>query len=132
MYYVTFRHSRELGEFERQDLYASLMKPQGRKWDVFALSVRESVTELLISMETDGDGRPHELSDVVEKAKQRAGKKIIKATGERYPPFYFESYDRIVRDEAELIDFLRAMVAEDDGLASWLPEVPGDPEGVEP
>ena len=47
------------------------------------------------------DGRPYELSEVVEKAKLRAGRKILKATGERFPPFYSESFDRIVRDDSE-------------------------------
>ena len=48
------------------------------------------------------NGEPYELSGIVEKAKTKAGKHITKATGERFPPFYAESYDRIVRDEAEL------------------------------
>jgi hypothetical protein len=48
------------------------------------------------------NGEPYELSEIVEKAKTKAGKLIIKKSGERFPPFYAESYDRIVRDELEL------------------------------
>lgn len=43
-----------------------------------------------------------ELADIVEPAKRRTGNKIIKNTGERFPPFYNESYDRIIRDDEEL------------------------------
>ena len=39
---------------------------------------------------------------MLEKAKTKAGKQIIKLSGERFPPFYTESYDRIIRDEGEL------------------------------
>lgn len=47
------------------------------------------------------NGEPYELSDILEKAKKKAGNQIIKKSGERWPPFYVECYDRIVRDEAE-------------------------------
>lgn len=56
---------------------------------------------MLLRMQKGVDGEPEELSDVVEKAKLRAGKAIIKRTEERFQPFYHESYDRIVRDESE-------------------------------
>ncbi|MCC7231075.1 MAG: hypothetical protein IT203_11835, partial [Fimbriimonadaceae bacterium] len=38
----------------------------------------------------------------VEKAKTKVGKEIIKKSGERWPPFFNESYDRIIRDDEEL------------------------------
>lgn len=101
-YYVTFRHRRELEESERQCLFGALLKPQGRKWDVDLLCVLPEKTEMIVRIETAPNGDPFELSDIVEKAKAKAGKLIIKSSGERYPPFYTESYDRIVRDEAEL------------------------------
>ena len=46
-------------------------------------------------------GKPYELSEIVEKAKLKVGRRIVKLSGERYPPFYEESYDRIVRDDVE-------------------------------
>lgn len=49
-----------------------------------------------------GKDGPIELAQPVEKAKTKAGKLILKKTEERFPPFYGESYDRIVRDEVEL------------------------------
>jgi len=70
-------------------------------------------------------GRPTELSDVVEKAKVRAGKAIVKVSGERFPPFYQESYDRIIRDEAELAERWQAIFdlgTDDDGTYLWLAE----------
>ncbi len=59
-------------------------------------------TELIFQVREGKDGQPIELSTVVEKAKQKAGRWIVKQTGERFPPFYHESYDRILRDEAEI------------------------------
>lgn len=47
-------------------------------------------------------GGQYELSKVVETAKAKVGRQIMKKTAERWPPFYDESYDRIVRDDAEL------------------------------
>ena len=38
----------------------------------------------------------------MEKAKSKTGREIIRNTGERYSPFFNESYDRILRDAAEL------------------------------
>lgn len=56
---------------------------------------------MLFQVMTDSSGEPYELSDVIEKAKKKAGAMIIKKSGEKWPPFYHESYDRIVRDEGE-------------------------------
>ena len=56
---------------------------------------------MIFTVNTSADGEPYELSDVIEKAKRQAGNAIIKKSGERWPPFYGESYDRIIRDEAE-------------------------------
>jgi hypothetical protein len=52
-----------------------------------------------------------ELSQIVEKAKTKAGRDIIKRSGERYPPFYGESYDRIIRDAGELEERWNAILA---------------------
>ena len=100
-YFVTFRHSRPLDETERFRLFQSLVRPDGRSWDLEALLVLPERTELMFKVRLDKEGRPLELSDIVEKAKTKTGKWIIKKTGERWPPFYQESYDRIVRDAAE-------------------------------
>lgn len=101
-YYVTFRHRRPLEDFERGVLLNALMKSDGRKWDLLIVCVLPEVTDLIFTVLEAPDGRPFELSDVVEKAKTRAGKDIIKKSGERFSPFYNESYDRIIRDDAEL------------------------------
>lgn len=101
-YYVTFRHRRPLEDAEVQELFGALLKPQGRKWNVEVLCVLPEKTEMVVTLENSQNGEPFELSDVVEKAKSKAGKAIIKKSGERFPPFYTESYDRIVRDEDEM------------------------------
>lgn len=100
-YYVTFRHRRELDEDERVLLFRALMRPEGRQWDLAILCILPESTELIFRVNEAPTGRPYELSDVVEKAKVKAAKQIMKKTGERYGPFYGESYDRIIRDDAE-------------------------------
>ncbi len=101
-YYVTFRHKRPLDEDERATLLKRLMNTEGRKLDFLALCVLPDKTEALFQVLDAPKGGKYELSDVVEKAKQKAGKDITKKTSERWPPFYSESYDRIIRDDQEL------------------------------
>jgi len=101
-YYVTFRHRRELSEAERRLLLSALVKPDGRKWDLLIACVLPETTDLIFTVRENPSGECYELSDIVEAAKRKVGTKIIKNTGERFPPFYSESYDRIIRDEAEL------------------------------
>ncbi|MCW5936012.1 MAG: hypothetical protein KIT11_01730 [Fimbriimonadaceae bacterium] len=104
-YFVTFRHRRPLSEDERQALFLQLLRANGRKWNLSLLCVLSEKTDLLVTVGESPGGEPYELSDVVEKAKTKAGKAIIRASGERYPPFYGESYDRIVRDDEEFEKF---------------------------
>lgn len=101
-YYVTFRHKRVLTEAEKAQLFTALLRQQEKQWRLDILCVLDEKTELVAKVVSKSDGQCAELSDIVEKAKTKAGRAIIKSSGERYPPFYFESYDRIVRDEGEL------------------------------
>ncbi|MCO5297545.1 MAG: hypothetical protein M9921_11875 [Fimbriimonadaceae bacterium] len=101
-YYVTFRHRRALESAERLLLLRELLKPEGDKWDLLIVGVLPETTELLFTVREDKHGRPYELAAIVERAKSKAGKAIAKRSGETFPPFYSESYDRIVRDDAEL------------------------------
>jgi REP-associated tyrosine transposase len=123
-YYLTFRHRRPLEEAERHDLFTALLKPQGRKWDVVLLCVLPERTEMLVTVEESPAGGSFELSDIAERAKAKAGKAIVKRSGERYPPFYGESYDRIVRDEAELRETWVSIL--DSPVSAGLAEDPGD------
>lgn len=110
-YFVTFRHSRELTAAERGLLVHGLASSDGRRWDLVLACVLPDRTELLATMGTGPGGEPFELSDVVEKVKSRAGKEIMRLTGERFPPFYRESFDRIVRDEAEHFALMEQILA---------------------
>lgn len=101
-YYATFRHRRELSESECALLVRSLLRPEGRRWDLLVLCVLPGQTELIFSVRDSPGGRPYELSDIVERTKAKVGRQILKKTGERFPPFYSESYDRIIRDDIEL------------------------------
>ena len=109
-YYVTFRHRRELSERERDLLLKALLQPSGTKWDVLVVCVLPEATELMAMVGVGKAGRPLELSEVVEPAKRRASKAIVKASGERFGPFYEESYDRIVRDDVEFEERWGAIV----------------------
>ena len=101
-YYVTFRHRRVLDEAERRALLKFLLRPEGKRWDLMILCILPDKTDLIFDVRPDRNGRPYELSEIVEQAKRKAGALIIKNTGERFPPFYSESFDRIIRDDAEL------------------------------
>ena len=133
-YYVTFKHRRDLLPDECQKLFRNLLKPDGKKWEIQILCVMPNQTELLFKMEDGKEGRPFELSEVVESAKKRAGKEILKKTEEKYSPFYQESYDRIIRDDAELESFFETILSSpvDAELADepeeypylWVPNAP--------
>jgi hypothetical protein len=101
-YYVTFRHRRALKEPEAKRLFQRCLRPQGRKYYLLILAILPEETHMLFRVEKDASGEEFELSDIVEKAKRQAGRAIIKDSGERFPPFYNESFDRIMRDEEEL------------------------------
>lgn len=125
-YYVTFRHSRELDAEERAWLFRALLRAEGRQFKFQILCVLPETTEMLFQVQEGTGGRPHELAKIVEAAKRHAGKRVTKSTGERYPPFWSESYDRIVRDEAEFeerwLDILESPVKS---------ELADDPEDYE-
>lgn len=123
VYYVTFRHRRPLDEEERDVLFRSLLKGQGRRWDLLILCVLPEQTDLMFRVLEAPTGEPYELSDIVEKAKTRAGKEIVKETGEKFPPFYGESFDRIVRDIAEYESLWESI-----GGGPVKHELAGDPE----
>ena len=118
-YYVTFRHRRDLTEDERSKLLYNLKKADGKKWDLVIACVLPAQTELIFRV-TEGN----ELSDIVEKAKKRTGKDIIKKTGEKWPPFYDESYDHIIRDDAEFEEFWTKIL--DSPVDLELVDEPGD------
>jgi hypothetical protein len=100
-YYVTFRHRRALDEAECTALMRALMRPDSRKLDLIVVCVLPGTTEMMFVVRENSAGFKYELAKIVEKEKNRVAKQIQKRTGERYSPFYAESYDRIIRDEAE-------------------------------
>lgn len=120
LYYATFRHRRALLEAERRLLLRALLRPNGTKWWILAVRVGESDSELMFTMVPTPAGSSRELADVLEKAKARAGKEICRGTGERFAPFYGESYDRIVRDEEEREDRIAAMIDAAEGEEEFL------------
>ena len=123
-YYVTFRHRRALTETERQWLFVSLLKPEGKKWHLEILCVLPETTHLMFKVLDSGKGRQFELSDIVEAAKRRVGKKIAAKDDRGFSPFYQESFDRIIRDEAEFEEYWLNLL--DMPVAETLAEEPED------
>lgn len=109
-YYVTFRHRRELNDLERRLLFANLLRPEGKRWSLMILCVLPGKSELIVDLIAPPSGAQRELSDIVEKAKNKAGSAIIKRSGERFAPFYGESFDRILRDEGEISEYWDAIL----------------------
>ncbi|MDX2065635.1 MAG: hypothetical protein SFX74_07840 [Fimbriimonadaceae bacterium] len=123
-YFATFRHRRPLDASERDILFREVRKTEMRYLETDIVVVLPESTSLIFRVKTDRDGRPAELSDAIEKAKTRAGKRIIKVTGERFPPFYEESFDRILRDELEYEAFWSEIL--ESPVAAELVESPED------
>ncbi len=109
-YYLTFRHRRALTDEERTVLYNQILRLDGRDLSIESLCVLAEDTELLVKQPSQQKSKRADLSKIVEKAKAQAGKRIISKTLERFPPFYEESYDRIVRDQAEFEEKLEAIM----------------------
>lgn len=121
-YYATFRFRRALLDSERATLLRTLLQPQGKRFDADLIAVGVETAEMIFRVRKDARGENYELSKVLEKAKQKAGKLIIARSGERFPPFYLESYDRIIRDDAEYeerwLAIVEALAEEEDFL--WI------------
>jgi len=109
-YFITFRHQRPLSPEECNTLFRQLLKPESRQWNLQILCVLPEATELLVTVNEKREGERFELSDIVEKAKKVAGRLIIKKSGERFPPFYAESFDRIMRDQGEFEETWKSIV----------------------
>ncbi|HXH61996.1 MAG TPA: hypothetical protein VNI20_11640 [Fimbriimonadaceae bacterium] len=123
-YYVTFRHKRPLEESERNALFRRLIGADGKRLEYVSLCILPEATEMMFTVCDAPKGGKYELSDVVEKAKSKAGKDIIKHSGERWPPFYTESFDRIIRDESEYEDTFQKIL--ESPVDSGLCEDPSD------
>lgn len=119
VYYVTFRHSRPLKEEEQFSLFRQIMRCQQKGLDLVIVCVLPEKTELMFKMTNE-----KELSDVIEKAKTKAGKEIVKKSGERFPPFYSESYDHIIRDDNEFEEFWQSILGS--SVEAELVEDPSD------
>ncbi|MFQ3669366.1 MAG: hypothetical protein SNJ61_10830 [Fimbriimonadaceae bacterium] len=126
-YYVVFRHRRDLEDAERQIVLRALLLQHGRRLDVRIACVLPDRTELIFRAQLSPDGRPYELAEAVEAAKKRAARSIMKRSGERYPPFWEESFDRIIRDDAEFEERWLAILGGpvDAGLADEPEDDPG-------
>ncbi|MBL8047645.1 MAG: hypothetical protein JNJ45_03085 [Chthonomonas sp.] len=96
VYYVTFNSRRPLTDDELKILYFRLMKLTSKGFDLIIVCALPEATEMMFRFPEGG-----EFSDALEKTKAKAMREILKKSGERYPPVSGESYDRIVRDQAE-------------------------------
>lgn len=99
-YFVSFMHRRPLTDEECGLLFKSLVRLEGRKFETIALCVVPNSTALILLQDT-----PSRASDdfgkVIDKVKTKVGRAIMGKSGERFPPFKDESYNRILRDQEE-------------------------------
>lgn len=107
-YYVQFNHRRPLTEPECQLLMRTFLNLQGKQFDIYLLCILPNETEMLFCPQKQAR---IDFTKTLEKAKVKAGNSVIKRSGERFPPFYGESYDRIIRDAAEYEEFWMNIVA---------------------
>jgi hypothetical protein len=96
-YYVSFPHRTPLTPDECDQLFAALLRFNGRKLSYFVLSVVPEKTEALFETHEASDGEPFEFSDVFAKAQKR----FVKKSPQHARAFYAEVFDRIVRDDDE-------------------------------
>ncbi|MFN7172386.1 MAG: hypothetical protein ACK4P3_06335 [Fimbriimonadaceae bacterium] len=105
-YYVTFRHRRPLTYHERRILFGQLNR-LSKEWQINVFYVGENSSSMVFEPLPDSPAEMNqEFSDRLEKLKLKAGRQIIKSTGEKWTPFYGESYDHIIRDEEDLLNIL--------------------------
>lgn len=100
-YYVTFTPRRELNDKELGILYGQLVRLERKGFAFSFIGCRPTQAELIFRYQPNG-----EFSKTLEAAKTKANKLILKVTNERYPVLGLESYDRIIRDESEFLEFL--------------------------
>lgn len=117
-YYVTFRHRRDLSPLERQDLFKRLTLL--KDLELFAMAVFADHTELMGRLNSSAR---KDLSEIVDRARNKVIKLIQKKSGERFPVFYGETYDHIVRDEAEYEEFCDRLLVQIEALDEELETV---------
>jgi hypothetical protein len=108
-YYVSFRHRRPLESAERKLLFQGLLKGEGGRVRFVIVGVFPETSEMVFTVPPSTNGAEAEFSKFIEACKRRIGKKIIENTGERFSPFYSESFDRILRDEDEFAERVEAI-----------------------
>lgn len=108
VYYVNFKHRRDLNDKERVQLYRRVVAL--RDLDIFALAVFSSHTELMALVRPTTRGKERDLGDIVDRAKKKVSREALKKTGEKYDLFFSESYDRIVRSQDEFESFCESIL----------------------
>lgn len=99
-YLVNFRHRRPLSEDECQVVLASILRGEGTRISLICACSLPAETNVILACLATKPGTK-DFGDFIEKAKVKAGKRIILRTGERFSPLGTESYDRIIRDASE-------------------------------
>jgi len=103
-YYVQFSHRRPFSPEECGALLVALMRGEGSKVNFEIIAALPERTQMILRV-SEAAREGFEFADFIEAAKSKTSKKVMKRTGERFPPLYQESYDRIIRDESEYEEF---------------------------
>ncbi len=103
MYYITFKHRISLDEPALSKIFSNILKTNGRKWDILALSTSADATHMLATFQSHQASKAKEIAKIIEPLKLKIQQDIIKHSCNTHTLlFYQESYDHIIRNEEDL------------------------------
>ena len=130
-YFLTFRLrtdvKRALGARERAVVKDAILFWHQEKWRVHALTVMPDHARVLASPLLSGPNEWYSLSGIMHSVKRHSARQINVARGRQGKLWQAETYDRIVRDEAEFDEKSRYILA--NSLKRGLVEDPWEYDG---
>jgi putative transposase len=109
MYFVTFRIFKpettpSLATEERAVVKAAILSPHGQMWNVHTLTVMPTHVHILATPLLQAPGRWYSLSMILQRVKGGSSYHMNARRRAAGPLWQPESFDRIVRDEAEYLE----------------------------
>jgi len=106
IYFITWRLKRDeiLSPEERTIILKSLLHWDNVKWTVYATVIMPNHVHLIAQPSTAPDGGSINLSEIIRSVKTFSARTINNMRGTQGTFWQDERYDRIIRDEAELLE----------------------------
>ena len=131
-YFLTFRLQSgvkpNLDSGERHIVKRAILHWHQQKWRVHVLTVMPDHTHVLASPLVSGPNEWYSLSGILHSVKRHSAHRINKTRGRQGKLWQAETYDRIVRDEAEFDE--KAQYILHNAVKSGLTEDPWDYDGL--